>query len=41
MSADVLAAARVFPADTAATEVAVNSIFEPSLYQLYLKGLYR
>ncbi|MEZ4475168.1 MAG: polyamine aminopropyltransferase [bacterium] len=41
MSADVLAAARVFPADTVATEVAVNSIFEPSLYQLYLKGLYR
>lgn len=37
----VLAAARVFPADTRPREVVVNSVFEPRMYQLYLAGLYQ
>lgn len=37
----VLAAAQVFPADTRPREVAVNSVFEPRMYQLYLAGLYQ
>ncbi len=34
-------AASIFEADAAPLEVAVNSVFEPTLYQLYLKGVLR
>ena len=33
--------ASIFEPDAAPLAVAVNSIFEPTLYQLYLKGVTR
>lgn len=38
---DVLVAAAVFPPDTETRFAQVNSVFEPTMYEMYLKGLYR
>jgi predicted membrane-bound spermidine synthase len=38
---EVLAAAGIFAPDTQTQIAQVNSVFEPTMYEMYLKGMYR